>query len=139
MERALAPWALSIGLVICTAAMAAGQSRGGRGPAADAETHKAWMNDAADAQEDIREALAAADGAKVRDGAVKIEAFMALTEEYWAAKKADDIVKLAQASRALARETAAAATAGKMPGARSAFDKLSASCNACHDLHPEKR
>jgi hypothetical protein len=112
---------------------------GGRGKAPDAETHKAWMNDAADSQEDIREALAARDGKKVHDAALKIEGFMAQTESYWAAKKAADIVKLAQNSRALATEVASKSTANQWAQVQTAFDKLSATCNACHDLHPEKR
>jgi hypothetical protein len=119
------------------------EAQNGPSQAADAEAHKQWMNDAADAQEDLREALAAGagkvDGKKVAAAALKIEALMADTEAYWTAKKAADIVTLAVAARAQARDVASAATAGKFDQAAAASTKLGATCNACHDLHPEKR
>ena len=75
-----------------------------------ADEHKAGMNDASD-----------------------------LTEDYWSAKKQADIVKLAQASRALARQLAADGKGGKFAAAATTFARMNASCNTCHDLHPEKR
>ncbi|MBI3490883.1 MAG: cytochrome c [Acidobacteria bacterium] len=107
--------------------------------AADAEAHKTWMNDATDLQEDIRDAMRAKDGAKVAEAATKIEALMAKTEDYWTAKKAADIVKLAQTARTHARELAASARAAKFDQSAEAFGKLNTTCNTCHDLHPEKR
>jgi hypothetical protein len=62
-----------------------------------------------------------------------------LTAPTWKAKQADDIVRIAQESRALATSIAAAAKAGKFDQATEASGKLSGRCNACHDLHPEKR
>jgi hypothetical protein len=119
------------------------QAQTGRGPAPDAEAHKQWMNDAADAQEDLREDLAAGvgkfDGKKVADAAMKIEAYMADTEAYWTAKKAADIAKLAVTARAQAKDVASAGTAGKFDEASASLAKLSATCNTCHELHPEKR
>ena len=70
---------------------------------------------------------------------MKIEALMAKTETYWAGKKAADIVKIAQESRALATQVATAAKSGKFDQADEAFQKMNLRCNACHDLHPEKR
>lgn len=104
-----------------------------------ADQHKAGMNDASDLQEDVRDAMAAKAGDKVSAAALKIEALMGRTEDYWAAKKQADVVKLAQTSRALARELAADAKSGKLDQAAETFGKLNASCNTCHDLHPEKR
>lgn len=114
-----------------------------RNPAAQkaptVDEHKAWMDDAGDAQEDLRDGLHAKEGAKVAAAAVKIERLMAKTEAYWAGKHASDIVKLAQASRTLATHVAAAARAGKLDQADAAFTAMNASCNTCHDRHPEKR
>jgi hypothetical protein len=102
-----------------------------------AADHKQWMDDAADIQDDLRDAISAKAGAKVADAAGKLAAILVKTERYWAAKQADDIVKLAHSSSTLATAIAAAGKAGKFAQASSAFTKLSAECNACHDLHPE--
>jgi hypothetical protein len=106
---------------------------------ANAETHKAWMNDAADQQDELREALAAKSAAKSATAAAKLADLMKQTETYWAGKKAPDIVTLAVQARRMATETGAAAKAGKFDQAHTAFGKMNATCNACHDLHPEKR
>ena len=104
-----------------------------------AADHKQWMDDAADIQDDLRDALTAKAGARVADAAGKLDAILVKTERYWAAKHADDIVKLAHSSSTLAKEIGAAGEAGKLAQASDAFTKLSAQCNTCHDLHPEKR
>ena len=104
-----------------------------------ADEHKTAMNDASDLQEDCRDALAASAGAKVAEAAVKLEGLMGRTEDYWAARKQADIVKLAAATRALARQLAAEGKSGKLDQAKATFTKMNASCNTCHDLHPEKR
>jgi hypothetical protein len=136
MERlpALVTTAAFVGLL---AGASAAQNPPDKPP--DAETHKSWMNDAGDAQEDLREALAAKDGKAAATAALKIEGLMAQTEKYWAARHAEDIVKLAQTSRTLSRSVATEAGADKIDAAKEALQKLSANCNACHDLHPEKR
>ena len=103
------------------------------------DEHRAAMNDASDLQEDVRDAFAAKAGDKVAAAAVKLEGLMGRTEDYWAAKKQADIVKLAQATRALAKQLAADGKAGKLDQASATFTTMNASCNACHDLHPEKR
>lgn len=105
----------------------------------DAAAHKAWMSDAADAQDELREALAAKALAKAEPPAAKLDELMGKTEQYWAGKHADDIVKLAQESRALAKQVVAAAKARSLTRANAAFEKMNKTCNACHDLHPEKR
>jgi hypothetical protein len=104
-----------------------------------ADEHKAAMNDASDLQEDVRDALGAQSGAKVAAAAVKLELLMGRTEDYWSARKQTDIVKLAQATRALAQRLAADGKSGKLEQAAATFSQMNASCNACHDLHPEKR
>lgn len=104
-----------------------------------AADHKQWMDDAADIQDDLRDALTAKSGAKVAAAAGKLDAILVKTEQYWAAKHADDIVQLARSSSALAKEIGASAKAGKLAHASDAFTKLSAQCNTCHDKHPEKR
>lgn len=107
--------------------------------APDAEAEKAWMNDATDLQEDIRDAMHVKEGAQIAAAATKIEALMAKTEAYWSAKKAADVVKLAQTARAQAKDVATLGKAEKFDQSAEAFDKLNATCNTCHDLHPEKR
>jgi hypothetical protein len=104
-----------------------------------ADEHKAAMNDAGDLQEDVRDAFGARSGEKVAVAAVKLEGLMGRTEDYWAVKKQADIVKLAQTTRALAKQLAADGKAGNFDAASATFTKMNASCNACHDLHPEKR
>jgi mono/diheme cytochrome c family protein len=124
-------------MCLLTGSLAA--QRDGRGAVPDAEQHKMWMDDAGDVQEDLREALAAKDGKKTSEAALRIEGLMGQTEAYWNAKRAPDIVALAQASRALSKQLAAAAREDNLLQAREVFDKLSANCNTCHELHPEKR
>jgi hypothetical protein len=107
--------------------------------AQDAAAHKAWMDDAADLQEELRDQLAAKSGDKAAAAATQIEKILAQTQAYWAAKRADDIVTIARESRALATAIVTAAKAGQFDRATDAAAKMGARCNACHDLHPEKR
>lgn len=113
--------------------------RVGAAQAADAEAHKAWMNDASDAQEDYRFAVGDKDMKAAGEALAKLESLMAKTEGYWAAKKATDGVRLTKEARAQASQAAAAVKAGNMSAAGEAFEKMGATCNACHDLHLEKR
>jgi hypothetical protein len=103
------------------------------------ETHKAWMDDAADAQEDFRDAMAAKNAKAAAGALTKIEGLMAQTEAYWAAKEMNDGVKLTRATRTQASAGIAAAKAGKLAAASDAFDKMNSACNACHALQLEKR
>ena len=132
----------TIGVCLAAASLAGfaqGQPAGKAKTPPDAAAHKAWMNDATDAQEDVREALAGKSSAKVAAAASTLQTLMARTESYWTSRHADDIVKLAAEARALAGEVARAAKAHTLDQANEAFVKLSATCNTCHDLHPEKR
>jgi hypothetical protein len=107
--------------------------------AQDAAAHKAWMDDAADLQEELRDQLAARSGDKAAAAAIQIEKILAQTQAYWAAKRADDIATIARESRALATAIVTAAKAGQFDRATDAAAQMGARCNACHDLHPEKR
>ena len=89
--------------------------------APDAAAHKAWMNDASDAQEDYRFAVSEKDQKAVVEALVKLEALMAKTEDYWTAKKAADGVKLAKESRSLAAQAQAAAKRGDTAASRQDF------------------
>jgi hypothetical protein len=104
-----------------------------------AEEHKAWMNDASDAEEDFRFAVTDKDAKSAAAALTKIEALMQKTEGYWTAKKANDGVALTKEARALASQAAAAAGKGSLADAGGAFEKMTAKCNACHELHLEKR
>lgn len=107
--------------------------------AMDAAAHKQMMNDASDAQEDFRFALEDKDQRAAVASLTKLEAFMGQTETYWSAKKASDGVKLAKDARASAGAALTAAKANNMAAAKDAFDKMGATCNACHELHLEKK
>jgi 5'-deoxynucleotidase YfbR-like HD superfamily hydrolase len=132
-----------IGVCVLTFVTGAATAQSGKSPAPartiDAATHKQLMSDAGDLQEDLREALAAKANAKVVSAAAKLEKIFVQTEQYWAAKHADDVVALARASQTLTKEVATAARAGKTAQAQDAFTRLGVTCNQCHDLHPEKR
>lgn len=104
-----------------------------------ADEHKAAMNDASDLQEDIREALAAKSAGKVSEAGLKMEALMGKTQDYWAARKQADIVTLAETARALGKQLAAEGKGSRFDAAATTFADLNRTCNACHDLHPEKR
>ena len=104
-----------------------------------ADDHKAWMNDASDAQEDFRDAIAAKSGAKVADAGVKLQDLMTKTLNYWQARKAADGVKLTQECVAQAKAIQSSAKANQLKAAQAAFDKMTTTCNACHELHLEKR
>lgn len=134
------------GIGVCLAIVSAsvpvrtqGPAKGAAAKGPNAAVHKAWMNDATDAQDDLREAIAGKSSAKATAAALKLQTLMARTERYWAGRHADDIVKLAQESKALAGQVARAAKANKLEQANEAFGKLNTTCNTCHDLHPEKR
>lgn len=132
----------TLGICLATASMsglAQGKATRKAATAPTAAVHKAWMNDAADAQEDLREAIAGKSSAKAAAAALKLRTLMARTERYWTSRQADDIVTLARESKALAGQAARAAKAHKLDQANEAFGKLNTTCNTCHDLHPEKR
>ena len=107
--------------------------------APDAAAHKQWMNDASDAQEDYRFAVTDKDQKAAVEALGKLELFMARTEDYWAARKSADGVKLTKAARASAAQAATAAKRGDLAAASTAFDAMGASCNTCHELHLEKK
>jgi hypothetical protein len=107
--------------------------------ATGAEEHKAWMNDASDAEEDFRFAVTDKDPKAAAAALTKIEALMQKTENYWTAKKANDGVALTKETRTLASQAAAAATKGSLADAGAGFEKMTAKCNACHELHLERR
>lgn len=132
----------TIGVCLATASVsgfARSQATGKAATAPTAAVHKAWMNDATDAQDDLREAIAGKSSAKAAAAAVKLQTLMARTERYWASRHAEDIVTLARESKALAGQVARAARAHKLEQANEAFGKLNTTCNTCHGLHPEKR
>jgi hypothetical protein len=107
--------------------------------APSAEEHRAWMNDASDAEEDFRVAVTDKDAKAAAAALTKIEALMQKTEGYWTAKKANDGVALTKETRTLASQAAAAAAKGSLGDAGAGFEKMTAKCNACHELHLEKR
>jgi hypothetical protein len=126
-------------MITAALAVAASDRQTDSGRGASAADHKQWMSDAGDLQEDLRDALAAKAAPKVAEAGDKLQKILTQTEQYWAAKHADDVVQLARGAETLNRQMITAAKAGKMDQASDAFTKLGAACNKCHDLHPEKR
>lgn len=106
---------------------------------ADAATHKQWMNDASDAQENFRFALTDRDQKAAQEALVTLESLMGKTEEYWTARKFSDGVKVAKETHAFATQAVSQFKTGNLPAAQDSFDKMGASCNACHELKLEKR
>ena len=107
--------------------------------APSADDHKQWMDDASDAQEDFHDAIGSKSGAKVAEAGVKLQDLMIKTLNYWQAKKAADGVKLTEDCIAQAKAIQTSAKANQLPAAQAAFDKMTKSCNACHELHLEKK
>lgn len=107
--------------------------------AADAATHKQWMNDASEAQENFRFGLTDRDQKAAQEALVALESLMGKTEEYWTAKKFADGVKVAKETHSLAAQAVSQFKSGNLPAAQDSFDKMGASCNACHELKLEKR
>jgi len=125
------PAALAFGIGLSLATVAAA--------AQNAAAHLVWMDDAGDAQADLGAAIHANKGADVARAASRIEDLMAKTQAYWEAKREPEGVRITQDARALAKEIAGAATAGKLERAAASFTKMNTACNACHGLHLEKR
>jgi hypothetical protein len=107
--------------------------------APDTAAHTQWMNDASDAQEDFRFAMTDKDQKAAGEALSKLEALMAKTESYWTARKASDGARLAKQAEGLASQGASAARSGNLSAAATAFARMSATCNSCHELHLEKR
>jgi hypothetical protein len=105
----------------------------------DAAAHKAWMSEASDAQENYRFALEDKDQKAALEALTMLEALMGKTEGYWTAKKVSEAVKLAKDARGFAAGALASTKSGNVPAAKDSFDRMGASCNACHELHLEKR
>jgi hypothetical protein len=132
--RSLTPTRLmsAVALMLLSSILAAAQ-------APDAAAHLQWMDDASDAQDDVRVALTGKDAKAAAEALDKLDALMARTDAYWTAKGAADGAALAKDARSQAGRAAVAARAGNLVSTSEAFDKMGASCNACHDLHLEKR
>jgi hypothetical protein len=100
----------------------------------DAAAHKAWMDDAADLQDELREQLQSAAGAKAAEAATRIEKILARRSR--TGRRSRPTMSRSRESRSLATAITTAAKSGRID---QAFAKMNARCNAGHDLHPEKR
>ena len=111
-------------------------------PAAIVAQDDAWrmkMDDAQDAKDDLMDAVDAKSGPKAAEATAKMTKIVQETKQFWAAKKMADIVTLADASLAALNEMSKMAAAGKMDQSKAVYQKIGATCSACHDVHPEKR
>jgi pentatricopeptide repeat protein len=107
--------------------------------AADANDHRRWMDEMDHLSFDLMDAFGTKDMAKAGAAIDKMIDYQVLTEQYWAANKQDDIVKIAQDNLALGRAISAAVKAGDLDDAESKFKEMSANCTACHERRPERR
>jgi cytochrome c556 len=105
---------------------------------AELDAHRQWMDDAQDRKDDVREALAARDRAKLVAGAKSLDALTAKESAFWARTALQQAKALASKNRAESQELLRLATAGKFAEGEKAFAQLEKTCTACHDLHFEK-
>ena len=103
------------------------------------DAHKAWMNDAQDKKDDVREALAAKDAKKLVAAASGIEKATGQEQQFWARTAIVQAQELANKNRGEAREMLQAARAAHFTEAADAFARLEKTCASCHDLHFEKQ
>ncbi len=106
---------------------------------AELDAHKAWMDDAQDKQEDVREALSAQDASKLVAAALVIDKLTEQEWQFWGRTTIAQAQEIAARNRGEAAEMLAAARAGKFAVAGQAFARLEKTCSACHDLHFEKQ
>jgi hypothetical protein len=123
--------------VVCLfAALAA--SAAGVFTAAELDAHRKWMDDAQDRKDDIREALAAKDRAKLLAGVKAMDGLTAREQAFWARTNIQQAKDLAVRNRKESQALLVAAKAGRFDEAEKAFAQLEKTCTACHDLHFEK-
>lgn len=106
---------------------------------AQLDAHKAWMDDAQDKKDDVREALAAKDSKKLVAVAVEIEKLTAQEQNFWARTTIAQAKELAAKNRSEAKEILQSARAARFAQAADAFARLEKTCSSCHDLHFEKQ
>ena len=106
---------------------------------AELAAHKAWMDDAQDKKDDVREALAAKDAKKLVVAAVDMEKLTEREAQFWARTKIAQAKEIASRNRDEAKEMLAAARAREFSPAGDAFARLEKTCSSCHDLHFEKQ
>jgi hypothetical protein len=102
------------------------------------EAHKQWMNDAAEQQEEVRDAFAAKDPAKLLAAAKKLDVLTAKEAAFWDRTSVAQAKSLAATNRQESQQLIRAAQAGKMAEARTVFASLEKTCSACHGLQLEK-
>jgi hypothetical protein len=105
---------------------------------AELDAHKAWMDDAQDKKDDVREALAAKDATKLSAAAADIEKLTLQEQQFWARTSIAQAKELAAKNLGEAKEMLNAAKAGRFSEAGNAFGRLEKTCSSCHDQHFEK-
>ena len=106
---------------------------------AELDAHKAWMDDAQDKKDDVREALAGKDAKKLVAAAMDIDKLTEQESQFWARTKIVRAKEIATKNRGEAKEMLQLARAGKFTEAGDAFARLEKTCSSCHDLHFEKQ
>jgi cytochrome c556 len=85
-----------------------------------------------------KKGMQSGDMAAVAAGAEAIATNLTGTDEFWAAHKLDDAVKMTKDGIAAANELSAAAKGGDAAAAKAAMGKMGGSCKGCHDKYREK-
>jgi hypothetical protein len=105
----------------------------------DTARHKAWMDQAQELKDDLKDALDAKTAQKAAHYADELAKFGAREEAYWKRAKQADAATLANENLEASKQISAAARSGNIDQALQGYSKLEATCRGCHDLHPEKR
>ena len=104
----------------------------------EASRHKAKMDEAQDLKDEIQDGLDGKSASKVADAAAKLRALCQQEEQLWIRARVAEAIRLAGKNLQAVRELEAGAKTGDLDSAAKAFERLNASCRACHDLHLEK-
>jgi hypothetical protein len=102
--------------------------------AQDETTYQGWMKGVPPQVAAVRAAIMAGDNAKVAAEANKLADTFQQVSDFWAKRMKDDAVKMAQATRDAAKETAAATTADAQ---NAGVMKIQGTCGACHRVYRE--
>lgn len=105
---------------------------------AELDAHKAWMDDAQDKKDDIREALAAKDQKKLMTAALEIDKLTEQEQKFWGRTSIEPAKQLAAKNRGESKEMLEAARNAQFDRADAAFARLERTCSSCHELHFEK-
>jgi cytochrome c556 len=96
------------------------------------------MDAAQDLKDEIQDGFDGKSPSKVAEAAAKLTPLCEREEQLWTKAKVAEAIRLATENLQASKELEAAARTGNLDSSAKAFERLNASCRACHDLHLEK-